>query len=165
MHPDDRPLLSRRAAELSLALIAVLAGAIVMWGALENNIGWDASGPEAGYFPFYVGCVIVLAGLGVLAEAWFKADPDECFLTRRQLSRIASFFLPIVGYVIVSIVLGLYVGSALYLFAAMWLQGKYGILRSAALSIAVSLAFFILFEWCFQMPLLKGPLEAALGIY
>lgn len=165
MQPDDRPLLSRRTAELSLALIAILAGAIVMWGALENNIGWDASGPEAGYFPFYVGCVIVLAGLGVLAEAWFKADHDACFVTRGQLRRIASFFLPIVAYVILSILLGLYVGSALYLFAVMWLQGRYGVLRSAALSIAVSLAFFVLFEWCFQMPLLKGPLEAALGIY
>lgn len=165
MQPDDRPLLSRRTAELSLALIAVLAGAVVMWGALENNIGWDASGPEAGYFPFYVGGVIVLAGLAVLAEAWFKADRDACFVTRRQLSRLAWFFLPIVAYVILSVMLGLYVGSALYLFAVMWLQGKYGVLRSAALSLAVSLAFFVLFEWCFQMPLLKGPLEAALGIY
>lgn len=165
MQPDDRPLLSRRTAELSLALIAIAAGAIVMLGALENNIGWDASGPEAGYFPFYVGGVIVLAGIGVFGESWFKADRNECFVTRRQLARIASFFLPIVGYVIVSFLLGLYVGSALYLFAVMWWQGKYGILRSAALSIAVSLAFFVLFEWCFQMPLLKGPLEAALGIY
>lgn len=165
MQPDDRPLLSRRTAELSLALIAIAAGAIVMLGALENNIGWDASGPEAGYFPFYVGGVIVLAGIGVFGESWFKADRNECFVTRRQLARIASFFLPIVGYVIVSFLLGLYVGSALYLFAVMWWQGRYGILRSAALSIAVSLAFFVLFEWCFQMPLLKGPLEAALGIY
>lgn len=165
MQPDDRPLLSRRTAELSLALIAIAAGAIVMLGALENNIGWDASGPEAGYFPFYVGGVIVLAGIGVFGESWFKADRNECFVTRRQLARIASFFLPIVGYVIVSFLLGLYVGSALYLFAVMWWQGKYGILRSAALSIAVSLAFFVLFEWCFQMPLLKGPLEAAFGIY
>lgn len=165
MQPDDRPLLSRRTAELSFALIAILAGAIVIWGALENNIGWDASGPEAGYFPFYVGSVVVLAGLGIFAESWFKADRHECFVTRRQVSRIAWFFLPIVAYVILSVVLGLYVGSALYLFAVMCLHGKYGVLRSAALSIVVSLAFFVLFEWCFQMPLLKGPLEAMLGIY
>lgn len=165
MQSDDRPLVSRRTAELSLALLAIAAGVIVMLGALENNIGWDASGPEAGYFPFYVGCVIVLAGIGVFGEALFKGDRGECFVTRRQVARIASFFLPIVGYVIVSVLLGLYVGSALYLCAVMWLQGKYGLFRSAALSIGVSFAFFVLFEWCFQMPLLKGPLEAALGIY
>jgi hypothetical protein len=58
---------------------------------------------------------------------------------------------------------GLYVASALLIGFFMRRHGGYGWLASAALSVAVSVAFFLVFERWFLVPLPKGPLEHALG--
>jgi hypothetical protein len=166
MEQKDKTLVTRQAAEYVTAFAMLGFGVLVMTGALENDIGWSELGPDAGYFPFYVGAVIVIAGLGVLVQTWLaRGNRPVTLLTRLQFCRIASFFLPIVGYVLLAMLLGLYVSSALYLAAVMLFQGRYGALRSVATAAGVSILLFILFEWCFQTPLLKGPLEAWLGIY
>jgi hypothetical protein len=42
--------------------------------------------------------------------------------------------------------------------------GKYHWLRSVLVALGVSIAFFLLFEVWFRVPLPKGPLEAVLGL-
>jgi hypothetical protein len=44
-------------------------------------------------------------------------------------------------------------------------QGKYRLVISAASGIAAAVIFYFVLEVAFQVPLLKGPLEAALGLY
>ena len=61
--------------------------------------------------------------------------------------------------------LGLYVATALYLGAVMYVQGGYRLVTSAAVAIATSAFFYVVLETWFRVPLLKGPLEAALGIH
>jgi hypothetical protein len=46
----------------------------------------------------------------------------------------------------------------------MWHLGKYAWIKIAPVSIGVSVAFFLIFEIWFSVPLPKGPLEAALGL-
>jgi hypothetical protein len=52
------------------------------------------------------------------------------------------------------------------LFVALFMVflGKYHWLRSTLVALGVSVAFFLLFEVWFRVPLPKGPLEAALGL-
>ena len=59
--------------------------------------------------------------------------------------------------------LGIYVPSAIFIAAFMRFLGKYGWLRTALVSLGVMLVFFMMFEIWFQVPLPKGPLEAAFG--
>lgn len=166
MEQEDKTILTRRMAEFGVALATLVFGIVVMAGAVENDIGWGDLGPSAGTFPFYVGAVVVLASIGVLGQTLLmRREAAVTLLTRGQFKRIAAFFLPIVGYVVLVMVLGLYVASALYLFAVMLWQGRYGVVLSLVVSLGSTAAFFVMFEWCFQMPLLKGPLEAWLGIY
>ena len=47
----------------------------------------------------------------------------------------------------------------------MRLQGRYPLWLSALVALGTSTAFYLVFEIWFQVPLLKGPLEALLGIY
>ncbi|MCP1631722.1 tripartite tricarboxylate transporter TctB family protein [Kerstersia gyiorum] len=162
----DRPWVTRRQAECVTGLAAAIFGLLVMFGALENEIGWSDFGPAAGAFPFYVGVVILLAALWMTWQGWRRpGGADEVWLMRSQCRRMLSFFLPIVAYIVLSLWLGLYVGSALYLGTVMWRQGGYGPLRSYAVGVGVALAFFVVFEIGFQMALLKGPLENWLGVY
>ena len=68
------------------------------------------------------------------------------------------------GFVAVSMVLGLYVALALYLFGVMTFQGGYRV-GKAVPSAWDDCDFLLVFEKWFQVPLLKGPLEALLKIH
>ena len=162
----ERALVSRTTMEVATALATAAVGGAVAWGALEHDIGWDDSGPGAGYFPFRIGLLIVLASLANLGLAlWRRQAERSAFLTREQFARVLSFGLPIVAFVAVSIWLGLYVAAVLYLFGAMVFQGGYRPLFALAFGIAVAVVMRLVFPLWFKVPLLSGPLEAWLGLY
>jgi hypothetical protein len=163
--PADRAILSRFMLEVFTALVLAGVGIGVVFGAVEYDIGWDEAGPQPGYFPFRIGLIMTAASLGVLVQAFVGRRSGETFLTRQRLARVAAFFLPVAAFVVGAIFLGLYVAMLLYLFAAMLIQGGYRWPVSAAVSLGVTAFFFVLFEWWFTVPLLKGPLEALIGIY
>jgi hypothetical protein len=159
-------LLNRVTMEIAVALVAALAGAIVCYGSLEIGTGWGDAGPQSGYFPFYIGIFIVIASCGVLVESVIEQRRRrEVFLTREQGYRILTFFLPMLGFVAVSMVLGLYVGLGLYLFGVMTIQGGYRIGKALTVCAMTIVTFYFVFEKWFQVPLLKGPIEALLKIY
>ncbi|WP_108461072.1 tripartite tricarboxylate transporter TctB family protein [Devosia naphthalenivorans] len=152
--------------EILVACLTAIAGVVVAGGSLELGVGWTDSGPDAGYFPFYVG--LLLAAAGFANAVWtviVHRGEAEVFLEQEQAMRLLGFFLPMVAFVAVTLVLGLYVGAALYLFYVAWRQGKYNPLWAAALGISFAVFLFVVFDVLFKVPLLKGPLEAFLKIY
>ncbi|CAL8969240.1 hypothetical protein RHODGE_RHODGE_02724 [Rhodoplanes serenus] len=158
---------SRFHAELATALGTAAFGAVVVAGAIEYGIGWDSAGPEPGAFPFYVGLLIILASLanGVQAIAHHRALATAGFLDGPHARRVLIFVALSVVFVILATLLGLYVAAVLYVAAAAWWQGGYRPWIGAACGIATALFFYVVLEKAFQVPLLKGPLEAALGIH
>jgi putative tricarboxylic transport membrane protein len=72
--------------------------------------------------------------------------------------------VPIVVYVIGISLLGIYVASLLLIGYFMRRYGKYGWAATAAVSIGVPLAFFLVFERWFLVLLPKGPIERLLGM-
>jgi hypothetical protein len=159
-------MIARFAAELGTACATAGFGTAVVVGALEFGIGWDVAGPEPGAFPFYVGLIIIAASLGTLCQVLLGRDGlRETFIDRAQALRVAGFFGPMLLFVAAANFLGLYVATALYLFAVMWLQGGYKPLLALATGIAVAVFFYLVLEVWFQVPLLKGPLETVLGVH
>lgn len=167
MRTTSGVLLSRFTMEVATALFTGLLGAIVCYGSLEFGIGWGDAGPEPGYFPFYVGLIIIVASAINLLATFLRHEHDaaEEFLTGEQGRRILSFFIPMVLFVLLSSYLGFYTAMVLYLFGVMVYQGGYHIGKAAIVSIATALVNYALFEIWFQVPLLKGPVEALLGIH
>jgi hypothetical protein len=76
-------------------------------------------------------------------------------------ARRAAFLLPLIGFVVLSVTLGMYVATILYLVFTMRFQGGYGWLASLATAIGTAAFFYLALEKFFQIGLLKGPLEAA----
>lgn len=162
-------MVSRLWAETVVALATLVYGLVIVWGATEFGIGWDSSGPEAGAFPFYTGSLVALASLATLALTWRKHArvPEalsEIVLDRVRIGRLASFFLPIVGFVILCATVGMYVATVVYLVFAMRFQGGFGWLRTLAVALGAAVFFYLALERFFQIPLMKGPLEAMLGL-
>jgi hypothetical protein len=159
-------LVSRFALEVAFALFTMAFGATVIWGAVEFSIGWGEIGPEAGYFPFRIGSVIVLASLVNLVLAVRRRNAAAgAVVTGEGGRRLLAFALPIVVFVGLAMVLGIYVASALYLLFTVGFAARHRLLVTVGVSLGFPLVLFVLFEIAFRTPLLKGPLEAAFGWY
>ena len=165
---DSRARVSRRGLAIITALLALGFGASIVLGALEYNIGWDERGPQPGYFPFWMGLVVIAGATGALLQAAFsRSQTAGVAISLDQARRMAQFLLPMLGFLILTVALklGLYVGMIAYLFTVMLWQGRYRLPATAAVSFGTAAFFFLMFEHWLKVPLMKGPLEAWLGIH
>ena len=143
-----------------VAAILVVIGAVVIYEARRLGSGWGSDGPGAGYFPFYIGIIICVSGLGILYQSLLgKARDTAAFVDREQLGRVMSVLLPAAVYVFGVNFLGLYVASAIYIALFMIILGKYSVLKSVLVALIVNGLFFMMFEVWFKVPLFKGSLE------
>ncbi len=143
-----------------VAVLLLIVGGVVIYEARRLGAGWGSDGPEAGYFPFYIGLILSISALGILFQATLSKNKDtDVFVDREQLNRVASVFLPAMVYVLVIMFLGIYVASAIYIALFMIILGKYTPLKSVVLGLAVNAFFFLMFEVWFKVPLFKGSLE------
>lgn len=167
MQKPSPVVFTRFAVELAMALVTGALGAAVTVGALEFGTGWGDAGPQPGYFPFYIGIIVMLASAATLIEVFVNRERhlSTAFLRRDQALRVLAFFGPMVAFVVVAVLLGLYVALITYLTATMLVQGRYSLPRALAVSLVAAAAFYLVFEAWFRVPLLKGPVEALLGIH
>ena len=164
--PHEPPLLSRFGLQLGAALGTLLFGAVIVLGAVEYEIGWDERGPEPGYFPFWMGLLIIVGSIGTLVETILRRGQNTgAAVTWAQAGRVVSFVWPILGFLVVTSFLGLYASMIVYLLAVMMIHGGYRFPASLAVSVGSALVFYLLFEKWLKVPLMKGPIEAWLGIY
>ena len=155
---------SLRTVEIWTAAIILLFGAIVVYDSQRLGARWGDDGPQPGYFPFYIGLLICISAVAILARALRNRDASTSFVSREQLKLILAVLVPTIVYVVLVAYLGLYVASTLYIAFFMWWLGKYSWLKIVPVSLGVNIAFFLVFEIWFRVPLPKGPLEAALGL-
>ena len=146
--------------EAAVAVALFALGALVAFKSWQLGAGWQDDGPGAGYFPFYIGLITIVASLGIFWQAVFsKARDTGAFVDRAQLGRVLSVLIPAVVYVLVAMFLGLYVASAIYIAVFMITLGNYPPLRSVVLSVVIVAVFFLMFEVWFKVPLYKGSLD------
>ncbi len=165
-HQDDSASrgVSIRTADIVVALVLIAVGAAVMADSLRLGIGWSDSGPQSGYFPFYIGVLIVLSSLGTIAVSVFgRTRRREVFVERGQLLRVLKVLAPSAVFVAAIGFIGIYVATAAFIAAFMVWLGRFRWFTVTAVSIAVPVCLFLLFEVWFLVPLPKGPLERALG--
>ena len=165
--PHDRAVGSVRLWEIIVAGIFFVFGAVVVWDSQRLGSSWASDGPQAGYFPFYIGLLICGSAVAILIQALMSGDKGAPFVRWDQLKMVLVVLIPSVVYVtlIANPVysLGIYEASAIFIAIFMRVLGKYSWPKIAAVSIGVMTAFFLMFEVWFLVPLPKGPLEALIG--
>jgi putative tricarboxylic transport membrane protein len=163
---EDKAVGSVRTWEIVVAALFLVFGAVVVWDSRRLGAQWGSDGPQAGYFPFYIGLIICISSVMNLYGALAKRD-REPFVLWGQLKMILIVMIP--SFIYVALIanpwlsLGIYVASAIFIAAFMRYLGKYGWAKIAAVSVGTMVAFFLMFEIWFKVPLPKGPLETALG--
>ncbi len=161
-----KPAFSVRTAEIATAAFFLVLGAIVIFDSVRLGMGWKDDGPQAGYFPFYIGVIICVSALVNLVAALAAARKKSAgFVGVGQLKLVLSVLLPTAVYVVLIGWIGIYAASTLFVALFMRWLGKYPWWKVVAVSIGNSVVFFLIFEVWFKIPLPKGPLEAFLGLH
>lgn len=162
--PPGHPVGVRWPEAVVALVLAALAGVVII-DSLRVGIGWAEDGPRSGYFPFYIGVLLLASSVAVLLSQLLRwRATDEVFVERAQLKSVLAIFVPMVAYVGLIKVLGIYVASALLIGYFMLRHGKHRVALTAAVSIGVPLVLFFVFERWFLVPLPKGPVEAMFGL-
>lgn len=158
--PAARPVLRNVTVDAFVALCVIVIGAVVVYEARRLGSTWGSDGPGAGYFPFYIGLILLVSGIVILVQALrARAKDHETFVDSVQLKRVMSVLLPSVVYVALITALGMYVASALFIIGFMVVLGKYSWVKSALVGVLVNALFFMMFEVWFKVPLFKGALN------
>ncbi len=162
---EDKPAFRVRAAEVVTAAGFLAIGAVVILDSVRLGYGWRDDGPQAGYFPFYIGAIICASALiNLVAALVAGAKRNPAFVERGQLKLVLAVLVPTAVYVGLIGWLGIYLASALFVALFMRWLGSYPWWKVAAVSVGNSAVFFLIFEVWFKIPLPKGPLEALLGL-
>jgi putative tricarboxylic transport membrane protein len=154
-----------KSAEIVVSALFLIAGALVIYDSVRLGSTWGNDGPQPGYFPFYVGWIIVVASLANLARGvMLRPDKNKPFVLAGQLKMVLTVLVPTALYAVAITWIGIYAASILFIgFFMRWL-GKYAWWKLAAVSVGVMVAFYFIFEIWFKVPLPKGPIEAYLGL-
>jgi putative tricarboxylic transport membrane protein len=165
MENSERSAASVRAVEMGVAAVIFLFGALVVFDSYRIGSRWGGDGPQAGYFPFYVGLLVCISAGVTFARAWRNSMlAEKSFVERSELKTILTVLVPSIVYVGLIEYLGLYVASILFIAYFMRRLGKYPWLVVGLVSVGIMVALFLTFEIWFAVPLPKGPLETALGL-
>lgn len=155
---------TNRTMDMVVALVFMGVSALVMSDSWRVGASWAADGPQAGYFPFYVGLIMFIASTVTLVQNIVTRHPDLTnFVDRTQLVSVMQVLIPTTVYVGLIFLLGIYLASAVFIAFFMWWLGKYSPAKIIPVAVGVPLALFVMFEIWFLVPLPKGPLETALG--
>jgi hypothetical protein len=155
---------SNRVMEIVVAGLFMVVAAIVMKDSRRVGAGWAFDGPQAGYFPFYIGLIMFISAAVTFATNLFGKAPDlGNFVDRSALILVLKVLAPTIGFVVLINLLGIYVAAAVFISFFMWWLGHYSLAKAIPVGVAVPLILFWVFEIAFLIPLPKGPLEAALG--
>src|SRR5947208_8326935 len=95
--PADSPAVaSSRSVDIGVSLVLLALAGVLAFDNWRTGMGWDSTGPQAGYFPFYLSMILAAAALYGLAReviAWRK-EAGEAFVTGEQFRRVLQVFVP-----------------------------------------------------------------------
>src|SRR5260370_5857754 len=86
-----------RVVDITVSLLLMVLAMTIGCDNWRTGIAWDSTGPQSGYFPFYLSVILACASLYGLVAAWLsRKEASETFVTRAQLWRVMAGFVPAV---------------------------------------------------------------------
>jgi hypothetical protein len=153
-----------RAVDVVVSLLLLALAALLAFDNWRTGMGWDSTGPQAGYFPFYLSVILGAACVyGLVKEFLARTHAAEVFVTREQLQRVLQVFAPTLVFCLATQWLGLYVASFLLVAGFMMYIGRIAAWKSLLTALLFVLVMFVTFDVAFDVIMPKGPLEALFG--
>jgi putative tricarboxylic transport membrane protein len=161
---DSSSVVSTRTVDMVVSLLLLALAALLCFDNWRTGIAWAPDGPQAGYFPFYLGLILAAASLyGLITALVTGAGATQTFLTRDQLLRVMQVFIPTLLFCLLTQWLGLYVASFFLIAGFMRIIGRIALWKSMLTAFLFAIIMFVTFDIAFDVIMPKGPLEAAFG--
>jgi len=161
---DAYPVVGTRSADIVVYLMLLAFAALFGFDNWRTGMSWEADGPQAGYFPFYLSVVLGAASLyGLVDKLFVTAGAGDTFVNSEQLRRVMQVFVPTLLFCVFMQWLGLYVASFILIAGFMGFVGHIAWWKSLLTAFLFSLIMFLTFDIAFDVIMPKGPLEAAFG--
>ena len=161
---DTYAVVGTRSVDIVVYLMLLAFAAVFGFDNWRTGMSWEADGPQAGYFPFYLSVLLGAASLyGLVHKLLTESGPGETFVTGEQFRRVMQVFVPTLLFCVFMQWLGLYVASFVLITGFMWLVGRIALWKSLVTGFLFSIIMFITFDIAFDVIMPKGPLEAAFG--
>jgi len=162
---DSPDVTSNRVVDVVASLLLLALAATLGWDNWRTGIGWDSTGPQPGYFPFYLSVVLGGASLyGLVAAFLSRKEARESFVTRAQARRVMAVFVPTLLFCLLTQFLGLYVASFLLIAGFMRLVGKIALWKSLLTAVVFTAVMFVTFDIAFDVIMPKGPAGSGLRL-
>jgi putative tricarboxylic transport membrane protein len=148
-----------RKAEIWVSLAFVLLGAIVIADSIRLGFMWGMSGPESGFFPFYLGVGVVISSVIVFFNAFTqyrKEGAGKPLMPPGALKPILWVVVPSTAMVVVTELVGLHIAAAFFLIFYMRVVGKIRWVTTLLVGIIAPLSLYITFDKLFLIPLPQG---------
>lgn len=99
--------------------------AVVLIEGIRLGAGWDARGPQSGFFPFWLAVVMGLAALVALLQALRRGSDAPFIETRQEAVDLAKVGIPLAATVLAIPWTGIYIASFLYVWLFSWWYGAF----------------------------------------
>src|SRR6266508_6589815 len=82
---DSPAVTTGRVVDVVVSLLLLALAALLAFDNWRTGMGWDSTGPQAGYFPFYLSAILGAAcAYGLAREFFARKQAGEVFVTREQ---------------------------------------------------------------------------------
>jgi putative tricarboxylic transport membrane protein len=158
-------VVSNRTKNMAVAAALMAVAVVVMIASYRLGAGWAKDvGPDSGYFPFYVALfMFVASAVTVFQHLPWRAPDGGTFIVRSELVMVLQVLVPTIIFVVLSIYIGIYISTFLFIGFFMTWHGRYSVWKTIPIAVLVPIALFVIFEIWFLVPLPKGPFEHWLG--
>ena len=96
--PEEKSAASVKTVDAITAVVIFLFGLLLIWDSWRLGAKWGSDGPEAGYFPFYIG-LILCASSAISFIGALRDRGNNSFVSTSSLKMIMSVMIPTVIYV------------------------------------------------------------------
>ncbi len=155
-----KPTLRKRHLEQVSSLVWIGVGIWVVY--LSKGLTYtDEYGPSAGFFPLWLGGIIVLLGAALLIRVtWIdKEDEGLSLFSKRAVSQMCSIMAGILGFVFLIERAGFFLSAALLFLFLLVAVERRGWKFSLGVSILAGLAFWGIFGLALKQQLPMGILQ------
>ena len=150
-----------RTAELLVAILLGLMSIALMVKSAELNIGWVRGlGPGAGAWPFWLSAGMLLMCIWTIIRWFRRVTPEsrstEPYMTATGFAIIGPTVLALIGLLIGSHIIGMYLSVMLFMVYYVRLVGRHSWPTTIGISVGAPILLFVFFDWALRKPLPKG---------
>ena len=132
---------------------------VVIADSIRLGFMWGMTGPESGFFPFYLGVGVVISSVIVFFNnftLYKKEGAGKPLMPPGALKSVLWVVIPSTGMVALTELVGLHIAAALFLVFYMRVVGKIGWVTTILVALFSPLSLYITFDKLFLIPLPAG---------